>query len=91
MGTSRVVDTWKVTPLDAFLAMPERAAARSFGDRMVWRKAHELMLAMYGFTETFPERESYGLAHQMRRAAVSLPANIARVSANAAGPRRLDS
>jgi len=40
-------------------------------------KAHELVLAVYRFTESFPERETYGLAHQMRRAAVSLPANIA--------------
>jgi four helix bundle protein len=35
------------------------------------------VLAVYRFTESFPEREKYGLAHQMRRAAVSIPANIA--------------
>ena len=44
---------------------------------MVWQKAHEFVLAVYRFTESFPEREKYGLAHQMRRAAVSIPANIA--------------
>jgi four helix bundle protein len=60
------------------LSMPtERPAARSFRDLMVWRKAHEFVLAIYRFTESFPDREKYGLAHQMRRAAVSIPANIA--------------
>jgi four helix bundle protein len=55
----------------------ERPAARTFRDLVVWRKAHELVLAVYPFTESFPDREKYGLAHQMRRAAVSVPANIA--------------
>jgi four helix bundle protein len=54
-----------------------RPAARSFRDLMVWRKAHEFVLAVYRFTESFPEREKFGLSHQMRRAAVSVPANIA--------------
>jgi len=40
-------------------------------------KAHELVLAVYSFTATFPKQETYGLALQMRRAAVSVPANIA--------------
>lgn len=57
--------------------MPERSAARSFRDLMVWRKAHEFVLAVYRFTESFPDREKYGLSHQLRRAAVSIPANIA--------------
>jgi len=60
----------------AFMPTP-RAAARSFRDLMVWRKAHEFVLAVYQLTESFPEREKFGLAHQMRRAAVSIPANIA--------------
>jgi four helix bundle protein len=63
--------------VDAFVAMSERPAARSLRDLMVWRKAHEFVLAVYRFTESFPDREKYGLAHQMRRAAVSIPANIA--------------
>ena len=54
-----------------------RAAARTFQDLVVWRKAHELVLAVYSFTATFPKEETYGLALQMRRAAVSVPANIA--------------
>jgi four helix bundle protein len=43
----------------------------------VWRKAHEFVLATYAFTAEFPKHETYGLASQMRRAAVSIPANIA--------------
>ena len=35
------------------------------------------MLSVYKFTEAFPKQETYGLALQMRRAAVSIPANIA--------------
>lgn len=54
-----------------------RPIARSFRDLVVWRKAHELVLALYRLTESFPEREKFGLSHQMRRAAVSVPANIA--------------
>src|SRR6266487_3311976 len=57
--------------------MPPRAAARSFRDLLVWRKAHEFVLAVYTFTAGFPRQETYGLASQMRRAAVSIPANIA--------------
>src|SRR2546429_433802 len=54
-----------------------RVAARTFQDLVVWRKAHELVLAVYSFTAGFPKTETYGLALQMRRAAVSVPANIA--------------
>ena len=53
------------------------SAARSFRDLLVWRKAHEFVLAIYAFTFVFPKPETYGLASQMRRAAVSVPANIA--------------
>jgi four helix bundle protein len=55
----------------------DRSPARSFRDLRVWQKAHEFVLAVYGYSESFPERERYGLAHQLRRAAVSIPANIA--------------
>jgi four helix bundle protein len=56
---------------------PPRSAARSFRDLLVWRKAHELVLAIYQFTAGFPKQETYGLALQIRRAAVWIPANIA--------------
>jgi len=76
--SSRVVRYLEHTPVDASLFMPApRAAARTFQDLVVWRKAHELVLAVYSFTADFPKQETYGLALQMRRAAVSVPANIA--------------
>ena len=55
----------------------DRSPARSFLDLGVWQKAHEFVLAVYRYSESFPEREKCGLAHQLRRAAVSIPANIA--------------
>src|ERR1700745_1193448 len=54
-----------------------KVAARTFQDLVVWRKAHELVLAVYSFTPGLPKEETYGLKLQMRRAAVSIPANIA--------------
>jgi|ERR1044071_9117195 len=54
-----------------------RPPARSFQDLLVWRKAHELVLAIYTLTATFPKPETYGLSLQIRRSAVSVPANIA--------------
>jgi four helix bundle protein len=54
-----------------------RPPAKSFQDLLVWRKAHDLVLAIYLLTAAFPKQETYGLSLQMRRAAVSIPANIA--------------
>jgi four helix bundle protein len=51
--------------------------ARTFQDLIVWAKAHELVLRVYKFTTAFPKQETYGLCSQMRRAAVSIPGNIA--------------
>jgi four helix bundle protein len=55
----------------------ERQAARIFSDLLVWQKSHRFVLAVYKFTEGFPASEIYGLTSQLRRAAVSIPANIA--------------
>lgn len=57
--------------------MPARPAAQSFRDLLVWQKGHEFVLGVYGLTSGFPKPEIYGLSQQMRRAAVSVPANIA--------------
>jgi four helix bundle protein len=57
--------------------MGERPAAKSFRDLIVWQKAHEFVLQVYRLTSGFPKQETFGLALQMRRAAVSIPANIA--------------
>lgn len=54
-----------------------RLAAQRFEDLIVWQKAHALVLAIYRLTRTFPREEIYGLTAQLRRAAVSVPANIA--------------
>ncbi len=51
--------------------------ARTFRDLIVWRKAHEFVLWVYRFTTNFPKDERYGLTSQFRRAAVSVPANVA--------------
>jgi four helix bundle protein len=51
--------------------------SRSFEDVEVWRKAHAWVLAVYRVTETFPRHELFGLTSQLRRAAVSVPANFA--------------
>jgi hypothetical protein len=50
--------------------------AKSFTDLVVWQKAHEFVLQLYRFTERFPRAQLFALTSQMRRAAVSIPANI---------------
>ena len=50
---------------------------RDFRDLKVWKKAHELTLAVYKGTRSFPKEELYGLTSQIRRSAESIPANIA--------------
>ena len=51
--------------------------AKSFRDLIVWQKAHEFVLRTYKLTEQFPRHERYCLTPQVRRAAISIPANIA--------------
>jgi four helix bundle protein len=51
--------------------------ARTFKDLIVWQKAHRFALAIYSLTANFPRSEIYCLTSQMRRAAISIPANIA--------------
>lgn len=52
-------------------------AIESFQQLEVWRHGHELVLKVYRGTRTLPSEERYGLVAQRRRAAVSVPANIA--------------
>ncbi len=52
-------------------------AITSYKDLEVWQKAVELVVQCYQITKGFPANEVYGLASQLQRAAVSVPANIA--------------
>jgi len=49
----------------------------SFHDLDVWQRGMNLVVAVYRATEDFPRAEQYGLTSQMRRAAVSIPSNVA--------------
>ena len=50
---------------------------KSFKDLIVWQKSYKLVLEIYKITKNFPRTEIYGLSQQMRKAAVSIPSNIA--------------
>lgn len=54
-----------------------RPPAKNFQDLLVWQKAHSFVLCVYRLTSKFPREEIFGLTSQFRRAAVSIPANIA--------------
>jgi four helix bundle protein len=57
---------------------------RNHKDLEVWKKSMDLVSNIYKITESFPNKELYGLTNQIRRAAVSVPSNIAE------GAARLD-
>src|SRR5947199_483239 len=65
------------TAVNASCSMAISKPARTFQDLLVWQKAHRFVLEVYALTAAFPKQETYGLCLQMRRAAVSIPANIA--------------
>jgi four helix bundle protein len=50
---------------------------RSYRDLVVWQKSMDLVERVYRMTKVFPPEEMYGLCSQLRRAAVSIPSNIA--------------
>jgi four helix bundle protein len=50
---------------------------RSHRELIVWQRAIQTCVAIYRFTHRFPREELYGLSNQLRRAAVSVPSNIA--------------
>src|SRR5580658_9049674 len=54
-----------------------RPIVQSYRDLVVWKKSIALVLEVYRCTQTFPKTETYGLTSQLRRAAVSIPSNIA--------------
>lgn len=50
---------------------------RDYRNLLVWRKAHSLTIALYRVTKSFPKEELFGLTSQIRRASVSIEANLA--------------
>lgn len=56
---------------------------QDFKQLKVWQKSHALVLRIYAATVVFPEHERFGITSQMRRAAASVPANIAEGCARA--------
>jgi four helix bundle protein len=59
------------------MAAVAQSKIKSHRDLIVWRKAMDLVVLVYKATEAFPKHELYGLTNQIRRAASSVPANIA--------------
>ena len=53
------------------------AGTKSYRDLIVWQRSIQLVKKVYEITRTFPSDERFGLVSQMRRAAVSIPSNIA--------------
>ena len=51
--------------------------SHSYRDLLVWQRAKQLAVEVYRATESFPRSETYGITSQIRRAAVSVPSNIA--------------
>lgn len=54
-----------------------RENAKTFQDLVVWQRAHQWVLKIYALTKKFPKEELFGITSQLRRAAVSVTANIA--------------
>ena len=50
---------------------------RTYRDLEVWKRSFKLALAIYRLTQSFPDREKFGLVSQMRRRSISIPSNIA--------------
>ena len=50
---------------------------KSFKDLIVWQRSYDLVKEIYTITKAFPKDETYALSQQMRRAAVTIPSNIA--------------
>lgn len=50
---------------------------QNYKDLLTWQEAHKLTLKVYSVCKTFPKEELFGVTSQLRRAAVSIPCNIA--------------
>jgi len=56
-----------------------------FTELKIWQRSHALVLAVYRISSAFPQSERYGLTSQLRRAALSVPTNIAEGSKRVSG------
>jgi four helix bundle protein len=52
------------------------ASIKAYRNLVMWQKSHELVLEIYKITKTFPKEETFGISSQLRRAIVSVSANI---------------
>ena len=68
----------------------ETGTGRRFKGITAWQKADDLVALIYRATRAFPREEQYGLTSQMRRAAISVAANIVEGSARRSKQDRLD-
>lgn len=59
------------------MQIPRMFGVRSYRDLVAWQKAMTLVWDVYRCTRSFPQSEIYGLTAQLRRAAISVPSNIA--------------
>ncbi|MFL9835075.1 four helix bundle protein [Chryseobacterium terrae] len=62
----------------------------SFRDLIVWQKSHVFVLEIYRISSVFPKEETYALTSQLRRAVVSVPANIAEGFTKKTLPNKLN-
>jgi four helix bundle protein len=73
-----VVTAKEICPVDTLpMQCLTRHPVQSYRDLIGWQKSMDLVVEVYRSTESFPKAETYGLMAQLRRAAVSIPSNIA--------------
>ncbi|MBU4480204.1 four helix bundle protein [Patescibacteria group bacterium] len=68
----------------------ESEKIKSFTDLNAWKESHKLVISIYEITKLFPKEELFGLVSQMRRCAVSITSNIARVLADSHIKKKLN-
>jgi four helix bundle protein len=77
-----LIDAQTDDPLEAYMT----TTFKSYQDLAVWKRAMKLTKEVYQVTRSFPSDERFGLTNQIRRAAVSIPSNLAEGHARAGAP-----